>query len=140
MLAGLAEQARQGNVLEVEVDVPDAPVALTPHARGELLHIAREALSNITRHARASTARILLTSDDAHVRLEIADDGQGFAVDAAIPGGHFGLVNMADRAAALGGTMEIRSRRPGGTTIIVTIPPAASAVGPDAEPTEEIHT
>jgi signal transduction histidine kinase len=108
--------------------------------RGELLHIAREALSNVTRHARASTAWISLTSDDATVRLEIADDGQGFAVDSVPPAGHFGLVNMADRAAALGGTIEIRSRRPGGTTIIVLIPLAPSATGAEPEASEEIHT
>jgi signal transduction histidine kinase len=140
MLAGLAEQVRQGNVIEVEVDVPDGPIALSAHARGELLHIAREALSNVARHARASTARISLSSDDASVRLEIADDGQGFAVGAALPAGHFGLVNMADRAAALGGAMEIRSRRPGGTTIIVTIPLATSLTGPEREPWKEIQT
>jgi signal transduction histidine kinase len=140
MLAGLAEQVRQGHVIEVEVDVPDAAIALSPHVRGELLHIAREALSNVTRHARASTAWISLTSDDATVRLEIADDGQGFAVDSVPPAGHFGLVNMADRAAALGGTIEIRSRRPGGTTIIVLIPLAPSATGAEPEASEEIHT
>jgi signal transduction histidine kinase len=136
LLEALAEQVRQTHAVEVEVDVPAVPVDLSPHARGELLHIVREALSNVARHARASTVHILLTGTSDVVRIEVTDDGQGFDPDAPPRAGHFGLSNMAERAAALGGTMEVSSRRPGGTTIIVTIPIVPSAIGSEESPKE----
>jgi signal transduction histidine kinase len=95
-----------------------------------LLHIAREALSNISRHAQAASASVALASEDHELRLEIEDDGRGF--DPASPAieGHFGLANMSDRAAALGGSLAIDSRRPGGTRIIVRIPTPPEDVRP----------
>jgi signal transduction histidine kinase len=131
LLVALAEQVRQTDAVDIDVDLTSEPVDLSPHARGELLHIVREALSNVARHAHASTARISLASTAEGARIEVSDDGQGFDADRPPPAGHFGLSNMADRAAALGGTMDVSSRRGGGTTIIVTIPTAPSAAVPE---------
>jgi signal transduction histidine kinase len=128
MLVTLADQVRQVHALDIEVDLPSEPLDLAPDGRGELLQIVREALSNVARHADATRARISLARTADGVRLEVADDGHGFDADRPPGAGHFGLSNMADRAAVLGGRLEVSSRRPGGTTIIVTIPMATSAV------------
>ena len=121
LLAAFVEQVRQNDVLNVELDLPDVEIELAPHARGELLQIAREALSNIARHAGASRATVSLHHDGSGLRLELSDDGLGFDPSLGAPSGHHGLANMRDRAMALGGTLEVKSAR-GGTTIIVRVP------------------
>ncbi|HEX7346184.1 MAG TPA: GAF domain-containing sensor histidine kinase [Candidatus Limnocylindrales bacterium] len=124
LLAALADQVRQRDVMDIELELPDQRIDLPAHGRGELLHIAREALSNSARHSRATFVRITLGRDGPLLRLEVADDGVGFDAGQPPPSGHHGLANMRDRAAALGGSLEIESGE-GGTTIIVRVPLAA---------------
>ncbi len=121
LLVALADQVRQNNVVELELDLPDERLDVPAHVRGELLQIVREALSNIARHAHATTARVSLRQVNSSMRLEVADDGVGFDASAAIPRGHHGVANMRDRATALGGHFELGTSG-GGTTIIVTVP------------------
>lgn len=121
LLAVLTDQVRHSDLQDVEVDLPDEHIDVPAHARGELLHIAREALSNATRHSRAARVDVSLRREGDLLRLEVADDGIGFDADRPAPRGHHGLVNMRDRAEALGGSLEIRSGD-GGTTIIVRVP------------------
>jgi signal transduction histidine kinase len=121
LLAALAEQVRQNHVVEVDLDLPDERVDVPAHARAELLQIVREGLSNIARHAHATTARVTVRGGDGSMRVEIADDGVGFDTASVIPRGHHGVANMRDRAAALGGRLEVGSSGRG-TTIIVTVP------------------
>lgn len=131
LLAALVDQVRHNHVVEVELDVPDERIDLPAHARSELLQIAREALSNIARHAHATTARVSVQREDDRLRLEVADDGVGFDTSSEVPRGHLGLANMRDRARALGGALEVGSRRPG-TTIIVTVPLVDVVIAGDA--------
>jgi two-component system, NarL family, sensor histidine kinase DevS len=122
LLAALADQVRGSGQIDVAVDVTGRPPELPAHTRSELLHIAREALSNVSRHAEATSVRVALGADDHELRLEIDDDGRGFDLASLALEGHFGLANMRERVGALGGTLAIDSRRPGGTRIIVRIP------------------
>ena len=71
--------------------VPDA-VATT------LLHIAREALSNVLKHAHAARAELRLENDEAGITLTIADDGDGFDPAEPREDEHHGLRNMRARA------------------------------------------
>jgi signal transduction histidine kinase len=86
--------------------------------RVQLYRIAQEALSNIGRHSGASHAVIewIVPEQGTGGRLRIADDGHGF--DAGVsPPGHFGLRNMAERAAEIGATWHIASGPDEGTEI-----------------------
>jgi signal transduction histidine kinase len=121
LLAALVDQVRQNQVIEVDLELPDGAISLAPHARSELLQIAREALSNVARHAQASTARVSLRAEDGQARLAVSDDGVGFDPAITAPRDHHGLGNMRDRATALGGVLEVESDR-SGTTIIVRVP------------------
>ena len=79
-----------------------------------------EALQNVYRHAGAGCAMVRLDQIGDVLRLEVEDDGQGFDPP-RIPTGS-GLTNIADRADALGGRVEIRSAPEEGTTIVIELP------------------
>lgn len=110
------------------------PVVPSPVAR-HLLAVAGEALENAQRHAGA--ARITVEAAVAHsdLLLVIEDDGRGLPADvdlASLPGaGRFGLVGMAERAAAIGARLHIGARPGGqqGTQVRLTLPLAALAAG-----------
>ena len=102
----------------VDVD-PDVATRLQPRA-GDLLQLAREAVSNVGRHAKATTCRISLVREHERAMLEVDDDGQGF--DAAAETSGLGLRNLRDRAAKLGGEIEVQSGPESGTCVRVRLP------------------
>jgi signal transduction histidine kinase len=88
-----------------------------------LLRLAQEALTNALKHARAQRISLQLAYGGESVRLEIADDGVGFDPGhcPSIEEGHFGLLDMSERAARMGGTLAIESEPGHGTRIIVEV-------------------
>jgi signal transduction histidine kinase len=81
---------------------------------------ALEALQNVTKYAGASEAVVRLAQADGLLRFEVHDDGVGF--DPATTSLGTGLQGMADRLAAVGGSLDVRSAPGTGTTIIGTLP------------------
>ena len=88
--------------------------------------LLQEALTNITKHARANTVRVLVRQSDGELSIEVRDDGQGFDTSAQSSG--FGLLGMNERVALAGGTLSIRSDA-NGTLLAACLPlrPSASA-------------
>jgi signal transduction histidine kinase len=123
-LSALADEVRLTTLIDVEmtVDGEETLEGLDLTIRTELLHIAREAISNVVRHSHATAATIAFVVEDASVRLEIADNGRGFVNLGAQDDGHQGLANMRDRAGALGGRLDIEGGPGDGTRIIVSVP------------------
>lgn len=120
-LRDLAEdfQDRTGVVTIVDADVRIA--AQLDFCAGELIQFTREVLSNVARHAAATTCRINLRRSDGHGVLEIGDDGKGF--DAAhVRGRGIGLCNLQERATSLGARVDIETAPAKGTTVRVVIP------------------
>lgn len=128
-LAALADELRLSSTIHVETDLgdPDHLAHLEPAARGELLHLAREAFSNIARHSRATQATLAVRTAPDEVAIEIADNGVGFDPAGIAPGRHHGLSNLRERAIAAGGRLEIDSRPGAGTRLIVHIPARTEA-------------
>lgn len=120
-LETLAEETRLHAPMQIEVQAAASP-SLSPAVRGELLSIAREALSNAARHAAATRVTLEIVTGEGELRLEVADDGRGF--DAAAPrrAGHHGMDNMRRRAESVGGKLLVESDPGGGTRIIVALP------------------
>jgi signal transduction histidine kinase len=88
----------------------------------EVLRIAQEALHNALRHAGSGYVAVTLHARDGVLRLEVADEGTGFDPDdPALRGTHLGLTSMEERAASVGGALEIRSGE-GGTTVALEVP------------------
>jgi signal transduction histidine kinase len=86
-----------------------------------------EALQNVAKYARADGVVISLSGTSEALMFQVADDGEGFDPARAPRGA--GQTNMADRLAALGGELEVRSRPGAGTTVIGTIPIVAATSG-----------
>jgi len=79
-----------------------------------------EALNNVAKYARATSARITVAHDDGHLTFEVRDNGVGFDVDSARGG--TGLQGMADRLDAVGGSLTVVSRPGDGAAIVGTVP------------------
>jgi len=94
----------------------------------EVVQVAREALSNVARHAGATTCRVSLRYEAPDAVLEIDDDGRGFDAE-AVPGHGYGLTNLHERAGGLGGSMEISSQPGQGTTMRLQFPVEAPGGG-----------
>jgi signal transduction histidine kinase len=117
--------ARTG--LEPGVSVAGDFSSLTDSRQIALLSVIREALSNIRRHAEATTVSIAVSVDERGVTAEVSDDGRGFDTGAtlgkAASEGHLGVVGMRERIRMLGGATTISSRPGGPTTVSVVLPP-----------------
>jgi signal transduction histidine kinase len=123
-----------GTNIELELDFPD-PVPAWPLSRSERYHLALaavEALNNALKHSRASRVQLRLRLDTNSFTLQIADNGCGFTAESSKPetpnskltGGH-GLANLRQRAERLGGVCRVISSPGHGTTIELSLSPAA---------------
>ena len=128
-LVALADELRLTSAIDVEVGISrDNRLAdIGPAAGGELLHLVREALSNIARHSRATQVQIDVRDEPEEMTIVIADNGVGFDPAAIAPGRHHGLSNLRERAVAAGGRLEIDSRPGTGTRLIVHLPATSEA-------------
>ena len=99
---------------------PAAAQLLAPEQAMHVLNIAREALSNALRHAKAHTVSLVLEREPTGVRLMVEDDGIG--IQAGAPQEGEGLKNMAARAARLHANMHVSSEPGRGTRITCELP------------------
>jgi PAS domain S-box-containing protein len=101
--------------LEVVGPIESVPALVAPH----LAPVTREALSNVVRHAAATSVLVRLVIDNESVTLEVIDDGVGMSAD---PASSSGLVNLARRAEDLGGALHMRPGEGSGTRLRWTVP------------------
>ncbi len=94
---------------------------LTAGQRAQFLYVAQEAMSNSLRHSGSSTARVSLVCTTGGIRLEVCDNGVGFALP-GIRNGNGGLRNIRVRARKIGANLDITSRPMGGTIVSMEIP------------------
>ncbi len=118
----LAQEARRTLGFEPRVRFTGlVDTAVTDQVAEQVVLAAREALSNVVRHANAREVTIAVRVADERIRLVVADDGAG--IDPMTPRGH-GLRNLNERADALRGACAIESSPGGGTTITWDVPVA----------------
>jgi signal transduction histidine kinase len=122
--------------LRAETVVTGTARPLPAEVEEALLRIVQEALANVRKHAAASRVTVTLSYLDDLTMLDVHDDGIGFehAATVAAAGAGLGLHAMAERVAALGGSLAVESAPGEGATIAVEVPaPAGEA---RVEPTE----
>ncbi|HEY6802745.1 MAG TPA: PAS domain S-box protein [Pyrinomonadaceae bacterium] len=97
---------------------------LTSEVETALYRAAQECLNNVAKHAQANNVAIVLERHAGQVSLFVEDDGLGFEWQLPFPANDkgLGLIGMRERAALVGGTLEIESQPGDGTTVVVRIP------------------
>jgi signal transduction histidine kinase len=118
LAAALRSQARKA-AIPVEVE-PDGIGRYPEETEAAVYFSCLEALQNVSKYAEASTAKVRLAQANGVLTFEVSDDGRGFDPHAAERGS--GLQGIADRLAALGGALAVRSAPGAGTTIAGSLP------------------
>ncbi len=108
--------------LEVRFVTAGAPAPADERLSHEVLLVAREALTNIVRHARARSVRLGLLHEPESVTLLVQDDGEGFDPTAGWQGDRFGLRDLSERVRRMGATIEVDSLAGWGTRIRARFP------------------
>ena len=111
---------RGGDGLEVSVQADLDGERLAPALESAIYRIVQEALTNAAKHAGSSHATVSVAAAGSAIELRISDDGRGFDVEA--PSSGYGLVGMSERAALLGGHLEVASAAGEGTTVRAVLP------------------
>jgi signal transduction histidine kinase len=124
-LEGLLRQM-DGAGYRVEFECEDWPTNLPFEYTSNVFYIVREALTNVYKHANASTISICMFNFEGHIYISIADDGRGMTMGAAVAsrgsGYHQGVIGMRERAALLGGRVTLDSVAGKGTRVDIDIP------------------
>jgi PAS domain S-box-containing protein len=122
-LQALAEQHQQTARLEVDCDFDlarEEEARPTEILETAVYRLVQEALNNVSKHSMARRADLTVRTTGAAIEIEVRDDGVGFEPSLVREG--FGLVGMRERAALLGGTLEVDSTRGSGTRVRAEIP------------------
>jgi PAS domain S-box-containing protein len=124
-VSNYADDVARRAALDVDVHC-DLNVRLDPAIETTVYRVIQEALTNVVKHASAKRVSVILDRQDGAVRAIVEDDGVGFRPDRLIardtPDARLGLIGMRERAALVGGELQIESRPGGGTTLFVRVP------------------
>lgn len=111
--------------LQVQVGTQGTPTRLPPRAEADLLRVAQEAVTNVVKHAHATTLTVELCYGEHDVALRVRDNGRGVragATTAPPDGSGFGLLAMRERVEHHGGTFMVHTQPAGGSEIVARIP------------------
>jgi two-component system sensor histidine kinase UhpB len=111
------QQRYMGTICKVQI--AEGLNGLPEHVAIAAYRIVQECLTNVARHADATTVTVTVWQHDGRLTLVVEDDGRGFEMDKA---DGLGLVGMRERAEGLGGEFELKSAPAKGTCIMVRIP------------------
>ena len=117
----IAEFKRRTGIACELIDEPKE-VILNDHAATAFFRILQESLSNIVRHAHATSVRVELRSSGRQLTMTVSDNGIGLGARERGKVGSFGLVGIEERISILGGTFLISSTDGEGTTVCVSVP------------------
>jgi signal transduction histidine kinase len=120
-----AEDFARENGTRVDVRV-EGEGELSKTMAAEAIRLVREALTNVRKHARASTVRVAVAFAEHGTTISISDDGAGFDVtrtlDRLLESPHNGLIGIRYRTESVGGVMRVRSEPGRGTTLLFRLP------------------
>jgi signal transduction histidine kinase len=122
----LALEVQRSAPIQVEFKQTGDQRRLKPEVELALYRIAQEALSNVTRHSKASRASMTIDFGEEHLDLEVVDNGVGFDAPKSpadfVANGHFGLVGISERTELIEAKMDLKSAPGAGTRLRVVYP------------------
>ncbi len=119
-IADLAESMATRNQWQLDLHLPANPVRVSPLVDEVVYRVVQEGLTNIERHAAATTVTLTLTQVNDDLTLRLVDDGAGFVQEAVNQAERFGLLGMQERAGLVGGKLTVVSTVCHGTVVTFT--------------------
>jgi signal transduction histidine kinase len=123
-LESTAREAMIDTAMQLHFEVSGVRRTLSSPLEATMLYVGREAVRNAVLHASAGAIDVALLYTPREVRLAVSDNGVGVSgahLDRASTTGHFGVLGMRERAARVGGALDIASAPDTGTTITLTL-------------------
>jgi signal transduction histidine kinase len=121
----LSRESGNTNGIPVDFQSIGKEYRFPPEVELTLYRITQEGLSNVSRHAKASHASVIIHFNPQTTTLTVADDGRGFIIPESpaefAPRGHYGLLGMHERAELIGAQLEIHSAPDQGTRLVITL-------------------
>jgi signal transduction histidine kinase len=115
--------ADSGFALDADIPPSARDLRLDGEAEAQVYRIVQEAFTNVRKHAAARRVRLSMAVAGGWLAMTIDDDGRGLAAEApATDVPHYGLRTMHERAAAIGGTLEVRDGWRGGVVVSLSVP------------------
>jgi signal transduction histidine kinase len=127
-LRWLVQGFAQRHGIDVDIENVHLRTRLPLDVETVLYRAVQEALTNVSKHARAETVKISLERTEDRVMVTVQDNGVGFNHHRSVGRG-LGLLGLRERLTALGGSLWIDSRRGEGTTLTLSIPLGKAHVG-----------
>lgn len=121
-LTRLADEFQAATGLFVHLELAEPPCPITPTQRIALFRAAQEGLTNVHRHSGAQQAWLRLICQRDIIQLQVQDDGLGFQLEGDAQPKGFGLLGLKERAAVLGGLLQVEKIPTGGTLLSVSLP------------------
>ena len=122
-LQRLIEEYRERYGLRVDFSCSSRERRLDSQVTSTLFRIVQEALNNIYKHSSSDHAKVYLELEEHRATIQIIDEGKGFDLEeVASNNGHYGLMNMRERAQLLDGALQITTAPGQGTWVNVTVP------------------
>jgi len=118
----MVRSVNERSELQITTHIPRLPESLPPHIEQGIYRISQEALENVIKHSDATETTLSITIDSQTLILEIRDNGTGFRLNNHELNDHMGLTGMYERAAVLGGLLDVSSEPEQGTRIRLEIP------------------
>lgn len=125
LLAAIEWQARnfqERSGISCEIDLPADEMSLDYDRSTAVFRIFQEALTNVSRHAKATRVMVSLRNEKETLMLEVCDNGKGINETDIFSPNSFGLLGMRERALTFGGVVEICCLREGGTKVSMRVP------------------
>jgi len=135
LVDALREEARRFELrcgIACELHLPESHSALPGQTSTAIFRVFQESLTNVARHARATTVSISLEIRGEQIVLRVEDNGKGIDPDAIANPRSLGLMGMVERASALGGQLAVAPAAPHGTRVTLRLPLSEPASNPGA--------
>src|SRR5208283_2125132 len=117
-----ASEFQKRTRIECAVDTAPEDIYLDKERSTTLFRIFQETLTNVLKHAKATTVTARLTRDNDNITLEVIDNGKGITDEQLSKPQTFGLIGMRERVYPWGGKVEITGHKNKGTMVRVSMP------------------
>ncbi len=139
-LRHLAARFRKIHPGQLRLRLAGLPARLPGRVEEIVYRVAQESLQNVAKHSGAGRVMLSLRTSDRNIRLSVADNGAGFGTDVAqSKPASFGLSGMRERAALIGGTLDVRSAPGKGVTVLLELPRASAGMENHVEDSRSVN-